>query len=349
MKHRVFRNGPATMAVALAVGFALGGCATDKPSSNSISAPGADPVNAGALTIDGSTTIFPVVQAMAEDFGKDNPSASPTVNGSGTGSGFQKFERGELDITAASRPIEPNEDKALTSSGIEYIEIPIGYDGVSIVVNPGNTWVESLKLSELKRAWNSKSTVQYWSDIRPTFPKERIVFHSPTDNHGTFEYFTTAIDGKDFDIREDCQRDQEYTPMIQAVAGDKNAIAYVGFNYFDQNRDKVKVVSVDSGQGPVAPSRETIANGTYTPLSRPLFLYVNKKSYDTKPQVKAFVRFALSAKGEVDVKESSYVVFPKEIHDAIVKHVDNEKTGTLFAGFKPGTKLSDLYGKVAGK
>jgi phosphate transport system substrate-binding protein len=347
MNKGVSRNLSAKLAPAIAICFAQSGCTGDHGPEPSVPTFGS--AIKGSLSIDGSTTIFPVAQAMAEDFGKDNPGASPTVNGSGTGSGFQKFERGELDIAAASRPIEQAEAKSLQASGIEYIEIPIGYDGVSVVVNPANTWVTSLTIAELKKAWNSKSTVQNWSDIRPNFPKEKVIFHSPTDNHGTFEYFTTAIDGKDFDIREDCQRDQEYTPIIHAVSADKDAIAYVGFNYYDQNRDKVKVVPIDSGQGPVAPSAETIANGTYTPLSRPLFLYVNKKSYDTKPQVKAFVQFALSPKGENDVKESSYVVFPKEIHDAILKHVANEKTGTLFAGFTPGTKLSDLYGKVAGK
>jgi len=330
----ILRTALASAAAGLAVALSCGGCGIAGGNT-------AD----GSLAIDGSTTVFPIAEAMAEDFGNDHPSAFPTVNGSGTGSGFQKFERGEIDIAAASRPIEPNEDAALRAKGIEYIEIPIAYDGISIVVNPQNSWASSLTTAELRKAWNTRSKVQLWSDIRSTFPKEKVSFHGPTDNHGTFEYFTTAIDGKNGDIREDCQKDQEYPPIVQAVAGDDDAIGYVGFNYYDQNRDKVKAVAIDSGRGAIAPTSETIATGTYTPLSRPLFLYVSKKSYDTKPQVKAFIQFALSTKGENDVKESSYVVLPKETHDAIVKHVAIEETGTLFSGFMPGTKLSDLYGK----
>ena len=320
---------------AVAVGIVLAGC-------------GGGNGTGGSLAIDGSTTVFPIAEVLAEDFSKENPSAFSTVNGSGTGSGFQKFQRGEIDIAAASRPIEPKEDAALRAKGIEYIEVPIAYDGISVVVNPENAWIDKLTVAELKKAWNSNSAVQLWSDIRAGFPSEKIAFHGPTDNHGTYEYFTTAIDGKNGDIREDCQKDQEYPPIIQAVAGDRDAIAYVGFNYYDQNRDKVKVVPIDSGRGPMVPTTETISNGTYTPLSRPLFLYVSKKSYDSKPEVKAFIQFALSPKGESDVKESSYVVLPKELHDAVARHVAAEKTGTLFKGFKPGTKLTDLYEKAGG-
>jgi len=334
--------------VFLSIGLAGFGCG----SGNTTIAPLGEKVTAyddGSLTIDGSTTVFPVVQAMGEDFHEDNPSYSVTINKSGTGSGLQKFERGEIDIAAASRPIDPKEDADLKAKGIDYIEVPIAYDGISVVVNPENSWVDSLTISELRHAWNLTSGVKLWSDIRPSFPKEKITFHGPTDNHGTYEYFTEAIDGKKGDIREDCQKDQEYNSIIQAIAGDRGAIGYVGFNYYDQNRDKVKIVPIDAGKSPVVPSTETIANGTYAPLSRPLFLYISKVGYDTKPQVKAFVQFALSVKGENDVKESSYVVLPKELRDAIARHLAAETTGTLFSGATPGTKLSDLYTKATGK
>jgi len=341
----------AMFAATLGLGALMGGCgnsSTADPKAGDVGS-GAKAAASGDLTIDGSTTVYPIVQAMAEDFGKDNPDAKPTVNKAGTGSGFQKFTRGEIDIATASRPIEAKEDAELKTKGIDYIEIPIAYDGVSVVVNPQNTWIDKLTLAELKSAWNSASTVKLWSDIRPSFPKEAIAFHGPTDNHGTYEYFTEAVNGKKNDIRPDCQKDQDYNPIIQAVAGDKNAIAYVGYNYYFDNKDKVKIVPIDAGHGPMIPSAESIANGTYAPLSRPLFLYVSKKAYDTKPQVKAFIQFALSKAGDGDVDESHYVGLPKDLHEAIAKHVADEKTGTLFAGVAPGTKLSDLYAKLAGK
>ncbi len=256
----------------------------------------------------------------------------------------------KIDIAAASRPIEAAEDTQLRAKCVAYIEIPIAYDGVSVVVSPQNTWVDKLTMDELKAAWNSASTIKLWSDIRPSFPREKISFYGPTDNHGTYEYFTEAVNGKKNDIRPDCQKNQEYNAIIQAVAGDRYGIAYVGFNYYDQNKDKVKIVPVDAGEGPIIPSVESIASGSYSPLSRPLFLYVSKLAYDTKPQIKKFVQFALACtKGDQDVTESSYVVLPRGLHEAVARHVQNERTGTLFRAVKPGTKLTAIYSMVSGK
>ena len=341
-------------AAAVAVGASLlvGGCGAGSSAPDSTGSTTSASVGgkaSGALLVDGSTTVYPIVQQMGEDFGADNSNVKVTINRSGTGSGFQKFVRGDIDIATASRSIEPKEDSDLKAKGIDYIEVPIAYDGVSVVVNPQNNWADKLTTDELKKAWQSNSTVKLWSDIRPSFPKEKINFYGPTDNHGTYEYFTEAINKKKNDIREDCQKNQEYNAIIQAVSGDKDGIAYVGFNYYDENKDKVKIVPVDSGAGPVAPSADTIANGTYTPLSRPLFLYVSKKAYDTKPQVKAFIQFALGDKGNQAVTDSKYVLLPKELHDLILKHVADETTGTLFAKVTPGTKLTDLYAKVTSK
>jgi len=301
---------------------------------------------AGKLDIDGSTTVYPIVQQLAEDFKDENTEVDVTVNKSGTGSGFQKFLRQEIDVAAASRGIEPSEDAELKAKGIGYIEIPIAYDGISVVINPANKWVQSLTTDELRLAWSSTSKIKYWSDIRPDFPKQKISFYGPTDNHGTYEYFTEAINKKKGDLREDCQKNQEYNAIVHAVHSDVYGIGYLGFNYYDQNKDKLKVVPIDGGKGAISPSTETIANGTYSPLSRPLFLYVNKLSYDQKPQVRAFVQFALGQKGNQAVKESSYVLLPKDLHHLVVQHVNREKTGTLFANVAPGTRLSDLYPRV---
>lgn len=284
---------------------------------------------------------------MGEDFAGVYPDVKVTVNRSGTGSGFQKFLRADIDIAAASRSIDPNEDAALRAKHIAYIEIPIAYDGVSVIVNPQNTWADKLTLSELARAWTSRSTVRYWSDIRPSFPRERVSFYGPTDNHGTYEYFTEAIMRRKNDLREDCQKNQEYNAVIQAVSTDKDALAYVGFNYFDENKQKVRAVPIDSGNGGVEPSSETIANGSYSPLSRPLFLYVSKRSYDTKPQVKAFVWFVLGDRGEQAIADSKYVSLPKALRANVAQNVMAEKTGTFFASVRPGSRLDDLYSRVA--
>jgi phosphate transport system substrate-binding protein len=297
----------------------------------------------GPLTVDGSTTVYPIASAMGEDFGKANPDVKVVVNKSGTGSGFQKFERGEIDIATASRAIKGSEEDALKKKGIDYIEVPIAFDGVSIVVNPKNTWATNTTVEEMKKAWAPGSSVKLWSDINPSYPKDPIKFYGPSDNHGTYEYFTEAIVGKKNSIRTDYQPNQEYTAIIQAVSGDKDSIAYVGFNYFDTNKDKVKALTV----GGVGPSAETIIGGTYTPLSRPLFLYVSKSSYSTKPAVKAFVDYALSTDGLKAVTEASYVLLPNTAYDLVKKRVSTVTTGSVFKDAKPGMKIEEVLAKEA--
>jgi phosphate transport system substrate-binding protein len=302
--------------------------------------------DAATLNIDGSTTVYPIVNAMGEDFGAANSDVKVVVNKAGTGSGFQKFERGEIDIATASRPIKDEEDKALTAKGADYIEVPIAFDGVSIVVNPQNTWVTNMTVDELKKAWAPDSTVKMWSDINPAFPKEKINFYGPSENHGTYEYFTEAVVGKKNAIRSDYQPNQEYTAVIQAVSSDKNGIGYVGFNYYDTNKDKVKAVTVNG----VAPTADTILGGTYTPLSRPLFIYVSKKALADKPAVKKFVDFALSDEGLGAVSEAKYVPLPKEAYDLVRKRVEAGTAGSVFMSAAPGMKIQDVLAKEsAGK
>lgn len=298
----------------------------------------------GALSIDGSTTVYPIASAMGEDFGNKNSGVKVTVNKAGTGSGMQKFERGEIDIATASRPITADEDAKLKAKAMDYIEVPIAFDGVSIVVNPQNTWATDTTIAEMKKAWAPGSPVKMWSDINPAYPKEKINFYGPGSNHGTYEYFTEAVVGKKGSIREDFQPNQDYTPIIQAVAADKDGIAYVGFNYYDTNRDKVKALKV----GGVAPSGETILGGTYTPLSRPLFLYVSKKALIDKPAVKQFVDFALSDAGLAAVTEAKYVLLPKDAYDLIKKRVAAQTPGSIFMDVKPGMKIQDVLAKETG-
>jgi phosphate transport system substrate-binding protein len=294
----------------------------------------------GTLTIDGSTTVYPIVSILGEDFGKANSGIKVSVNKSGTGSGFKKFIEGNLDIATASRPIKEDEMKSLEAKKIEFVEIPVAYDGLSVIVNPQNTWAADITAAELKTAWSKDSTVSTWDQINPKFPKEKITFYGPTDNHGTYEYFTEAINGKKNEIRKNYQPSQEFTAIINAVAGDKSAMAFIAYNYFAENKDKVKSLTVNG----VGPEEKTIADGTYKPLSRPLFIYVNKKSMD-RPEVKSFVEFALGEKGKAAVTESKYVLLGDDVMTQVKAHVAAGTAGTMMKDFKPGMKLSDVYAK----
>lgn len=322
------------------------GCNGNSSASNTTPAPTEPATNApsaqvtGKISIDGSTTVFPIVSTLAEDFKEANADVSLTVNKAGTGSGFKKFAEGNLDIATASRPIKEDEIKTLAEKKIEFIELPVAYDGISVIVNQANDWATDVTVDELKKAWSKDSTVTTWDQINPKFPKEKITFFGPTDNHGTFEYFTEAINGKKNEIRKDYQPNQEYTSLVTSVEGDKSGIAFVGYNYYIENKNKVKALTI----GGVAPSDSTIADGTYNPLSRPLFIYVNKKSLE-RPEVKKFVEFALGEAGNEAVKNASYVVLPTDVRDAIKKHFEANAVGTKMAGFKPGQKLTDVYGK----
>jgi phosphate transport system substrate-binding protein len=327
------------------------GCGNEKPADSAgttgtaSTATGETPLTGGKLVIDGSGTVYPIVSLMAEDFKKANSGVDNTVGKAGTGSGMQKFIRGETDIATASRPIEQKEVDALKAANIEFIEVPIAYDGVSIVVNPANSFATSLTVEELKKAWSPDSTVKLWSDIRAGFPADKITFYGPTDNHGTYEYFTEAINKKKNAIRSEYQANQEYPAIITAVAGDKGGIGYIGYSYYAENKDKVKLVGVDAGKGAVLPEEKTIADGTYTPLSRPLFLYVSKKAYDSKPEVKKFVEFALSEGGIADVKESQFVPLPTDALDAVKKRVAAATTGSAFMDAKPGMTITEILSK----
>jgi len=291
----------------------------------------------GSVSIDGSTTVYPIVNIIAEDFGKANEGVKVDVTKSGTGSGFKKFIDGTIDICTASRTIEDKEDAELKTKGMEYFEIPIAYDGVSVIVNPANTFVDKMTVDELKKAWGPDSTVKTWADIRAGWPAEKITFSGPSDNHGTYEYFTEKAVGKKNQIRKEYSPMQEYNQIVAAVAGDKNGFAYVGYSYYIENKDKVKIVPVDG----VVPSEATIADGSYKPLSRVLFIYVSKKAYDSKPEVKKFVEYALG-EGLGAVKESQYVDLPKEAIDLVKERISGGKTGSIFAKAEAGKTTVDI-------
>lgn len=271
----------------------------------------------GEIKIDGSSTVFPITEAVAEEFGLKNPDLKIPVGVSGTGGGFTKFIAGEIDIADASRPIKTTEKDALTKAGTEYLELKVAYDGLSIVVNKDNTWVDSLTLAELKAIWATGSTVKTWKDIRPEWPDQAIKFYAPGTDSGTFEYFTETINGKAGNMRGDYTGSEDDNVLVQGIAGDKNAIGFFGYSYYEENKTKLKVVKVDAGKGAIAPSFATIKDGTYSPLSRPLFIYVNKAALE-RTEVLEFVRFYLENAKEL-VADVGYVALPDADYESQLK------------------------------
>ncbi len=271
------------------------------------------PTLKGTVKVDGSSTVFPITEAVAEEFGKvkEHRRVRVTVGVSGTGGGFKKFLAGETDINDASRPIKQKEiDKAI-KNGVKYIELPVAYDGLSVVVNKSNTWVDFLTVAELHKIWKPGSTVKTWKDIRSSWPNQKIRLYGPGTDSGTFDYFTEVINGKSQVSRSDFTKSEDDNVLVTGVAGDKGSLGYFGFAYYVENKDKLKVVPIKQGdKKPVAPTMTTINNGSYAPLSRPIFIYVNLKSAK-KPEVREFVRFYLKQAKEL-VAEVGYVPLPDQ-------------------------------------
>lgn len=271
-------------------------------------APAAPAKLSGEIKIDGSSTVFPITEAVAEEFSKKNAGVKVPVGVSGTGGGFEKFIAKEIDINDASRPIKEKEATAAKNAGIEYLELKVAFDGLSVLVNKDNNWVNNLTVEELKKIWSPESKVKTWKDVRPEWPNQQIKFYAPGTDSGTFDYFTEAVNGKSGAIRPDFTASEDDNVLVQGIAGDKNAIGFFGYAYYEGNKDKLKIVPIDNGKGAITPTFDTIKDGTYTPLSRPLFIYVNKNSL-SKPEVKEFVKFYLEVAKDL-APEVGYVALP---------------------------------------
>ena len=300
------------------------------------------------IQVDGSSTVFPISEAVAEEFQKANPNVRVTVGISGTGGGFQKFCRGETDISDASRPIRPAEIEACQKAGIEYIELPIAYDGLAVVVNPKNSWAASITVPELKTMWapEAQGKVLRWNQIRPSWPNREIRLFGAGVDSGTYDYFTEAGVGKEGASRGDFTSSEDDNVLVQGVGSDELALGFIPFAYVEQTKDKLKLVPVedgkaDNGSGPIAPSAETVRDGTYQPLSRPLFIYVARKAAD-KPEVQKFVEAFFS--GSDLVREVGYVELTPQIYDLAKKHFAERKLGTAFGegGSQVGMTLEKL-------
>ena len=244
----------------------------------------------GTIEIDGSSTVFPITEAVAEEFNKIAPSVRVNVGVSGSGGGFKRFTVGETDISDASRSIKSSEAEIAKENGIEYFEFLVGVDGLSVMVSPDNDFVECLTVEQLHELWKPESAVKNWSDIDPGWPNKKINLYGPGTDSGTFDYFTEEVNGESGLSRADYTASEDDNLLVQGISGDRNALGYFGYAYYAENTDKLKLVAVDSGEGCVIPSVETIADGSYSPLSRPLFIYVSKASLE-RPEVREFVEF----------------------------------------------------------
>ncbi len=295
----------------------------------------------GSVRIDGSSTVYPVTEAVAEEFLHLYPRVRVTVGVSGTGGGFKKFLAGETIISDASRPIKGKELAKAKETGIEFIELPVAYDGLSVVINKQNDFIDYLTVEELKKIWQPGSAVKKWSDVRPNWPDKPVELFGPGADSGTFDYFTEAINGKSQASRPDFTASEDDNVLVQGVAGEKYALGYFGYAYYAENKDKLKIVPIDGGNGPVAPSPETINNGTYSPLSRPLFIYVEPKSLD-RVEVSRFVDFYIANCGAL-ASEVGYVPLSDNIYTVLKERVDKRITGSLFSGKKTaGMKLESI-------
>lgn len=311
MKSSIIKKLGMTTLLGLSI-LALTACGADPKesvSTNSDSTETAQQIT-GEVKIDGSSTVYPITEAVAEEFNALYPDVRVPVGVSGTGGGFKKFIANETDINDASRKIKDEEAQAAKAAGIDYEEFAVAYDGLSVLVNPKNTWVESLTIEELAKIWGPDSTVKTWQDIRPEWPAENIKFYAPGTDSGTFDYFTEAINGESGAIRQDFTASEDDNILVQGIAGDQNAIGFFGFAYYEENKEQLKLVKIDNGSGPIAPSYETIQDGTYAPLSRPLYLYVNKASLE-KPEVMTFLQFYLENAGELSAAVG-YIALPDQ-------------------------------------
>jgi phosphate transport system substrate-binding protein len=305
----------------------------------------ADPI----IKVDGSSTVFPITEAVAEDFQKAGKGAvRVTVGISGTGGGFKKFCRGETDISDASRPILKKEMDDCKANGIQYIELPVAYDAITIVVNPSNEFVKSMTVAELKRLWEpaAQGKINNWNQINPTWPNLPLKLYGPGADSGTFDYFTEAIVGKSKSSRGDFTASEDDNVLVQGVARDKGGLGYFGFAYYVENQSRLKAVPIDGGKGPIPPGPRTVEDGTYQPLSRPIFIYVSARSI-AKPEVREFVEFYLKNAPKL-VKEVKYVPLPAHAYTLALEHFKKKKLGTVFGGeAEVGLKIEDLLKREA--
>ena len=299
------------------------------------------------IAIDGSSTVFPITEAMAEEFQKANAGVKVTVGIAGTGGGFKKFCRGETDISDASRPITEKERADCKAANVEYIELPIALDALTVIVNPKNDWAKEMTVAELKKVWEpeAQGKITNWKQVRDSFPDRPLKLYGAGTDSGTYDYFTAAVVGKEHSSRGDFTASEDDNVLVQGVAGDVNALGFFGLAYYLENANKLKAVAIkpkDDAKA-VMPSVEAARDGSYQPLSRPIFIYVSRKSIDSKPEVAKFVEFYLDKKNALKlVKEVGYVPLPDKAYDVFMQRFKERTLGTAFHGSKVGVSVDEL-------
>lgn len=303
----------------------------------------------GRIKVDGSSTVAPITMAAAEMFQAEHPRVQVTVGISGTGGGFKKFLDSaphlRTDISDASRPIKPSEMSTAESLGIEFIELPIAIDGLAVVVHPSNGFCDYLTVDELKRIWEPGSAINNWSQVRKGFPDLPLKLYGPGTDSGTFDYFTEAIVGKEDASRADYTASESDNVLVQGVAGDRGALGYFGFSYFEANHDRLKLLAIDNNDGkPIKPNIDVVRSGRYKPLGRPLFLYVNKESLK-RPEVRAYLDYIFdNARKIVEHPRVNYVSLPDELYQAARKRMNDGVTGSAMAAAAGTSDLKAIFG-----
>ena len=304
---------------------------------------------AAVIKIDGSSTVYPITEAVAEDFQIAKKGAvKVTVGISGTGGGFKKFCRGEIDIANASRPIQRKEMEDCKKAGVQYIEMPVAFDALTVAVNPRNNWIKTMTVAELKKMWEpaAQGKITKWNQINPDWPDESFKLFGAGSDSGTFDYFTESIVGKAKSSRGDFTASEDDNVLVQGVASDKNGLGFFGFAYYIENQKKVTAVAVDNGKGGVLPSTETVEDGSYQPLSRPIFIYVSIKATE-KPEVREFVAFYMKNALTL-VKEVQYFPFPPSAYITLMEHFNKKRIGTVFNGVSAvGLTIDELLKREA--
>jgi len=303
------------LALVLVLAAALSGCGGDgrddeADGTTATQTSGAGEGLSGRIEADGSSTVGPFTTAAAERFREIEPDVQVTVGVSGTGGGFERFCRGETDVSNASRPIKDEETKICEEGEIQYVEFQVANDALTVIVNKDNDWAECLTVEQLKSIWEPGSKVDSWRDVDPSFPDEKLTLFGPGTDSGTFDYFTDEINGEEGASRSDYSASEDDNTTVTGVSGEKGGLGYFGFSYFEENQDSLRALEIDGGDGCVAPSVENAQNGIYTPLSRPLFIYAKQESFE-RPEVEAFVSHILENEAEI-AEASQYVPLTTE-------------------------------------
>lgn len=294
-------------------------------------------VLSGDIAIDGSSTVFPITEAVAEEFGYlTNGNVRVTVGVSGTGGGFKKFCNSETQISDASRPIKGTEVSLCAEGGVEYIEIPVAIDGLTVVANKENDFVECMTVAELNKMWapEAEDTITAWNQVRADWPAEDMELYAPGVDSGTFDYFTDTVNGESGASRGDFTASEDDNVLVTGISGSRNGIGYFGYAYYVENAERLKAVAIDGGAGCVAPTDAAINDGSYFPLSRPLFIYVRKDAAQT-PHIAEFIRYFLSGEGQQLAAEVGYIPFPPEVYALALAKFENGTTGAAFGGDNP--------------